>query len=124
MIDEVKLDQTSLERTSIKIEEAREHIRRENVRRYAFYTMLHTTDRILWRLEEMNRDGVRTLPATAREQIREQIQDLPPEVLAVFDDSDQTQAVLDSIFEMQERLFKWRNPQGELDDDDLERLAG
>lgn len=124
MIDEVSLDQTSLERTNIKIEEAREHIRRENARRYAFYTMLHTSDRILWRLEEMNRDGIRTLPATARRQIREQIADLPPEVLEAFDDSDQTQAVLDSIFEMQERLFKWRNPQVELDDDDLERLAG
>jgi division protein CdvB (Snf7/Vps24/ESCRT-III family) len=124
MIDEVKLDQTSLERTSIKIEEARARIQRENARRYAFYSMLHTTDRILWRLEEMNRDGIRTLPATARRQIREQIQELPAEALAVFDDSDQTQAVLDSIFDMQERLFKWRNPQVELDDDDLERLAG
>jgi hypothetical protein len=72
----------------------------------------------------MNRDGIRTLPQTAREQIREQIQDLPAEVLEVFDDSEQTQAVLDSIFDMQERLFKWRNPQVELDEDDLERLAG
>jgi hypothetical protein len=124
MIDQVNLDQTSLERTSRKIEEARESIERENVRRYSFYTMLHTTDRILWRLEEMNRDGIRALPQTARQQIREQIQDLPAEVLEAFDDSEQTQAVLDSIFDMQERLFKWRNPQVELDEDDLERLAG
>jgi L-rhamnose mutarotase len=114
-----------IDQTSLKIEEMRETIRRDNVRRYAFYTMLHTTDRILWRLEEMNRDGVNTLPAEARAQIQEQLADLPSDVVEAYQDSDQVQTVLDSIFDMQERLFQWRNPQWDHDEEDgLERLAG
>jgi hypothetical protein len=113
-----------IDETSLKIEEMRETIRQNNVRRYAFHTMLHTTDRILWRLEEMNRDGVRTVPAGARKQIGEQLQDLPQEIAELYLDSSETQVVLDSIFEMQEALFKWRDPDAAADDEDLERLAG
>jgi hypothetical protein len=113
-----------IDQTSLMIEETRETIRQNNVRRYAFYTMLHTTDRILWRLEEMNRDGMKTLSAKARSQIREQLEELPQEIVNLYQDSSETQVVLDSIFDMQEALFKWRDPQATGDEEDLERLAG
>lgn len=115
-----------IDRTSATIEDMRAGIARDNARRYAFYSMLHTTDRILWRLEEMNRDGLRRLDAAQRRHIRRVFECLPSDVMRVFRDSDQVQVVLDSIFDMQERLFKWRNPQwaAGADHEDFERLAG
>lgn len=113
-----------IDETNLKIGEMRERIEQANTRRYAFYTMLHTTDRILWRLEEMNRDGEKTLTAGERAEIGRKFSELPSRVLEVFQDSDQVQTVLDSIFEMQERLFRWRDPEWDHNDDDLERLAG
>ncbi|MGH7910640.1 MAG: hypothetical protein ACREOV_02850 [Candidatus Dormibacteraceae bacterium] len=115
-----------IDRTSATIEDMRAGIARDNARRYAFYTMLHTTDRILWRLEEMNRDGLRKLDAAQRRHIRRVFQTLPSDVLRVFRDSDQVQVVLDSIFDMQERLFKWRDPHWSVgaDQGGFERLAG
>src|SRR5919108_5431812 len=88
-----------------------EQIRGKNDRRYAFYRMLHATDRVLWRLEEMNRDGEKTIPEDMRERIREALTELPVSCIEVFRDSDQVQEVLDSLFEVQDRLFRWRDPQ-------------
>lgn len=114
-----------IDQTNTRIEEMRDSIQRSNARRYAFYMMLHTTDRVLWRLEEMNRDGMRALTDEARAQIRGQFRELPADVLDVFRDSAHVQVVLDSIFEMQERLFKWRDPSWDVEEeDDLGRLAG
>lgn len=116
-----------IDRTSATIEDMEAGIARANTRRYAFYTMLHTTDRILWRLEEMNRDGLRKLNAGQRRYIRRVFECLPSDVIRAFRDSDQVQVVLDSIFDMQERLFKWRDPKWSVgaDPEDLERrLAG
>ena len=115
-----------IDRTSATIEDMEAGIARANARRYAFYTMLNTTDRILWRLEEMNRDGLRKLNAAQRRYIRRAFECLPCDVIRVFRDSDQVQVVLDSIFDMQERLFKWRDPKWSVgaDKEDLERLAG
>ncbi|MDR0360726.1 MAG: hypothetical protein LBJ87_14855 [bacterium] len=117
-----------IEGTNLTIGEMRESIALDNARRYIFYTMLHRTDRILWRLEEMNRDGVRKLDREQRAHIRQEFEQLPTPVLRAFRDSDRVQVVLDSVFEMQERLFKWRNPKWSVgeegEEDDLERLAG
>ena len=114
-----------IDRTSVTIEDMRAGIARDNARRYAFYSMLHTTDRILWRLEEMNRDGLRTLSEPQRRRIRQVFNALPSEVGGAYRDSEQVQVVLDSIFDMQERLFKWRDPKWAVgpDADDMERLA-
>ncbi|MFZ0218308.1 MAG: hypothetical protein WAM30_20415 [Candidatus Dormiibacterota bacterium] len=114
-----------IDRTSVTIEDMRAGIARDNARRYAFYTMLRTTDRILWRLEEMNRDGLRCLSSAQRRHIKQTLSGLPSDVGRAYRDSDQVQVVLDSIFDMQERLFKWRDPKWSLnaDVDDLERLA-
>ena len=49
-----------IDRTSTRIEQQETALRRHNRRRYAFQRMLEATDRVLWRLEEMNRDGTLT----------------------------------------------------------------
>jgi hypothetical protein len=113
-----------IDETNLAIEELEEEIRRENDRRYAFYRMLSATDRVLWRLEELNRDGSKTIPDDMRLRMRESLNELPSACIEVLRDSDHVQEVLDSIFEVQERLFRWRDPQRLAEDEEeLERLA-
>src|ERR1700716_2094911 len=107
-----------IDETNLAIEELEEEIRRENDRRYAFYRMLSATDRVLWRLEELNRDGVKTIPGDMRTRMRGSLTELPCSCVEVFRDSDQVQEVLDSVFEVQERLFRWRDPQRISDDEE------
>jgi hypothetical protein len=90
--------------------ELEEEIRRENDRRYAFLRMLDATDRALGRLEEMNRDGVKWISEAERGRLREVLDGLPSACLEVLSDSDRVQEVLDSVFEVQERLFRLRDP--------------
>ena len=85
-------------------------LRRENRRRYAFHRMLESTDRLLWRIEEMNRDGIKTVPMRLRAQIREVGESMPSRIGEGLRDSGQVQDTLDSLFEVQERLFRWRYP--------------
>ncbi len=108
-----------IDRTNLDIEQLQEEIERENQRRYAFQRMLRATDAVLWRLEEMNRDGVKTLTPEQRSEIRSALSELPEHCLEVFRDSESLQAVLDSIFDVQERLFKSRFPEYESDEDEL-----
>jgi hypothetical protein len=100
-----------IDETNLAIEELEEEIRRENDRRYAFYRMLNATDRVLWRLEELNRDGIKMIPCDMRGRMRESLTELPNACMEVYRDSEQVQEVLDSVFEVQERLFRWRDPQ-------------
>ena len=113
-----------IDETNLAIEELEEEIRRENDRRYAFYRMLNATDRVLWRLEELNRDGIKVVPGDMRGRMRESLTELPASCLEIFRDSTHVQEVLDSVFEVQERLFRWRDPQRSSDDEEeLERVA-
>jgi len=50
-----------IDHTSTRIERRRRPSDRQNRRRYAFQRMLEATDRVLWELEEMNRDGVKNV---------------------------------------------------------------
>lgn len=114
-----------IDETNVAIGELEDQIRRDNDRRYAFYRMLHATDRVLWRLEEMNRDGSKTIPDDTRMRIRESLDELPGPCIEAYRDSEQVQEVLDSLFEVQDRLFRWRDPQRVADEEDeLDRLAG
>ena len=99
-----------IDHTNSRIEHDERLLRRENRRRYAFLRMLRATDRVLWRLEEMNRDGVRTVPKRVRVEIREVVGTMPIRVAEPLRDSGQVQDTLDSMFEVQERLFRWRYP--------------
>ena len=112
-----------IDETNLAIEELEEEIRRENDRRYAFYRMLNATDRVLWRLEELNRDGIKMMPGDMRGRMRGSLTELPNACMEVFRDSDHVQEVLDSVFEVQERLFRWRDPQRLEDEEELERVA-
>ena len=102
-----------IDHTSSRIEQQHAALRRENRRRYAFYRMLEATDRVLWRLEEMNRDGVKTVPKPVRAELREVVGTMPTHVGEPLRDTGQVQDTLDSLFEVQERLFRWRYPDWE-----------
>lgn len=112
-----------IDETNLTIEQMQDDIDRENSRRYAFQRMLKATDRVLWRLEVLNRDGVKTLDPDQRGEIRDVIAELPQECVSVFRDSDHVQDVLDSVFDMQECLFRHRYPEYGLDEEE-ERQAG
>lgn len=99
-----------IDNTSTRIKEQETALRRQMRRRYAFQRLLEATDRLLWRLEEMNRDGVRTVPAPVRAELRELVETMPREVRTSLRDSGQVQDTLDCLFDVQERLFRWRHP--------------
>ena len=113
-----------IDRTNERIGRLRKEIERENNRRYAFQRMLRSTDRVLWKLEEMNRDGVREVAPDVHDEIRGAVADLPEDCQEVLRDSPAVQDLLDSIFEVQERLFKWRHPDFAFEEeDDRERAV-
>ena len=99
-----------IDHTSSRIEEQETTLRRQNRRRYAFQRMLDATDRVLCRLEEMNRDGVKTVPGAVRAEIRGVVGTMPTHVREPLRDGGQVQDTLDSLFEVQEQLFRWRYP--------------
>ena len=99
-----------IDHTSNRIEEEKTAVRRANRRRYAFHRMLLATDRMLWRLEEMNRDGVKAVPQRVRAELRGLVEAMPVTVGATLRETDRVQDALDSLFEVQERLFRWRFP--------------
>lgn len=109
-----------IDRTSNHIEEAGRAVRRSNRRRYAFHRMLQATDRVLWRLEEMNRDGVKSVPAPVRAELRTVAGAMPDHVREPLRDTGKVQDTLDSVFEVQERLLRWRYPDWEDWDPDEE----
>lgn len=99
-----------IDRTSARIEEHERRLRSLNRRRYAFQRLLASTDRLLWRLEEMNRDGVSRVPARVRAEVKEAAEAMPAHVREPLRDTGQVQDTLDSLFDVQERLFRWRYP--------------
>jgi hypothetical protein len=109
-----------IDHTSLRIEQQETALRRQNRRRYAFQRMLEATDRVLWRLEEMNRDGVRTIPTTFRTELREVVGRMPQNIRAHLREDGLVQDAIDKLFEVQERLFRWRFP--DWDDSDPDEL--
>jgi hypothetical protein len=99
-----------IDHTSNRIEEHQAAIGRANRRRYAFHRMLLATDRLLWHIEELNRDGVKVMPRPVRAALRELGEMLPPQARECLRDTGEVQAALDCLFEVQEQLFRWRFP--------------
>jgi hypothetical protein len=99
-----------IDHTSTRIEQQETALRRQNRRRYAFQRMLEATDRVLWQLEEMNRDGVKTVPAPLRAELHDVVQAMPGHIREPMRPDGHVQDTLDCLFEVQERLFKWRFP--------------
>jgi len=99
-----------IDHTSSRIEAQQTALRRQNRRRYAFQRMLEATDRVLWQLEEMNRDGVKNVPAQVRAELRVVVEHMPGHIREPLREDGPVQDTLDSLFEVQERLFRWRFP--------------
>ena len=99
-----------IDHTSIRIEQQESALRRQNKRRCAFQRMLEATDRVLWQLEEMNRDGVKSVPGPLRAELRGVVEAMPRHLRAPLREDGPVQDALDSLFEVQERLFRWRFP--------------
>jgi hypothetical protein len=99
-----------IDHTNSRIEEYEARLRRANRRRYAFHRMLEATDRLLWRLEELNRDGIKAVPRRARAELRDVAATMPQGIADKLRDTGAVQDTLDSLFEMQEQLFRWRFP--------------
>ena len=115
-----------IDRTNFAIVEMEEESRQDRLRRTAFYDMLHATDRVLWKLEEMNRDGVERVPERMRSQIRDALEPMPESVRGRLRDTAAVQEMLDSVFDVQEGLFRWRHPgsaAGDGDEEDLDRAS-
>lgn len=113
-----------IDRTNTAIEEMEEEIRRENERRYGFYRNLQATDRVLWRLEELNRDGVKEIPEPEREEFLSALNELPDSCRELYDQGNAVQSVLDSLFDVQQCLFHRRDPRWSYDEDDeLDRAS-
>ena len=111
-----------IDHTNGRIAEQDKELRRRNRRRYAFQRMLEATDRVLWRLEELNRDGVTSVPRRVRVEVREVVSTMPAVARDALRDRGQVQDTLDSLFEVQERLLRWRYP--EWQDFDPDELGG
>jgi hypothetical protein len=99
-----------IDRTNDRIAEQEKEVRKRNRRRYAFQRMLEATDRVLWRLEELNRDGVTRVPKRVRMEVREVVSTMPALARDALRDGGKVQDTLDSVFEVQERLLRWRYP--------------
>ncbi|HEV2141091.1 MAG TPA: hypothetical protein VGT01_07845 [Candidatus Dormibacteraeota bacterium] len=112
-----------IDHTSSRIEQGETAVRRRNLRRYAFQRLLEATDRVLWRLEEMNRDGVKNVPKLVRAELRAVASTMPSHVREPLRDTGHVQDTLDSVFEVQERLFRWRFPDWHDWDPDSEDVA-
>ena len=112
-----------IDHTSSRIQQGETAVRRQNLRRYAFQRILEATDRLLWRLEEMNRDGVKNVPKRVRAELRAIAGTMPSRVREPLRDTGHVQDTLDSVFEVQERLFRWRFPDWHDWDPDSEDVA-
>src|SRR2546428_11110854 len=110
-----------IDHTSTRIEQQESALRRQNRRRYAFQRMLDATDRVLWQLEEMNRDGVKNVPAPLRAELREAVDLMPDQVREPLRDTGRVQDKLESLFEGQGRRFRWGLPDmGDNESDDVD----
>src|SRR5260370_31975218 len=97
-----------IDHTSTRIEQQETALRRQNRRRDAFQRMLEATDRVLWQLEEMNRDGVKTVPAPVRTEMREPVELMPSHVREPLNDSRHVHDALDRRFEIPDRPCRRR----------------
>src|SRR5258707_7808379 len=99
-----------IDHTSTRIEQQETALRRQNRRRYAFQRMLEATDRVLWQLEEMNRDGVKNVPPVLRAELKVADRPMPRHVLEPLRTGGAPEEMPDPPVEVQERAFRWGVP--------------
>jgi hypothetical protein len=101
----------SLSGASLAVATAREEVAQANERRYRFPTWVAATDRCLWLLEGLNLADVATVPHWRLVEVRRLLATLPREYRPGFADGVRTQAALDAVFDVQELLFRLREPE-------------
>ena len=109
-----------IDQTSARIGQATADLRRRKARQARFDRLLRLTDVVLWQLEEMNRDGVAHVPDRHQAAIVDKLAEMPESLRRMYRAEGPVQLALDSLFEMQQALFKARHP--EFDYGDLDEL--
>ena len=109
-----------IDQTSVRIGQATDELRRRRAREQKFDRLLRLTDVVLWQLEEMNRDGVADVPDRRQAAIVDRLAEMPASLRGMYCADGSVQSALDSLFEMQQALFKARHP--EFDYGDTEEL--
>ena len=107
-----------IDQTTSRILAARAANQRRKEQSERFERLVALTDTVLWQLEEMNRDGIAVVPDRSRQVIATKIADLPNWLRGMYCGDGSVQAALDSLFEMQEAIFKARHPEFDFGDGD------
>lgn len=107
------IDQTTARIFKAKVENHQRKQRTERLNR-----LIALTDKVLWQLEEMNRDGLATLPHRSRKVIEEKVGEMPEWLRRMYCDDGSVQGALDSLFEMQQAIFKARHPEFDFGEND------
>jgi hypothetical protein len=105
-----------IDQTNSRIEEASAELRRRKARALKFDRLLRVTDVVLWQLEEMNRDGLSVVPGRRQEAIFEKLEEVPEPLRQMYCASGSVQGALDSLFEIQQALFRARHPENDYGD--------
>ena len=108
-----------IDQTNVRIGQATAELRRRKAREQKFDRLLKLTDVVLWQLEEMNRDGVSSVPDRRQAAIVDKLAGMPESLRRLYCSDGSVQCALDSLFEMQQALFKARHPEfdyGETDE--------
>lgn len=108
-----------IDQTNLRIGQATAELRRRKAREQKFDRLLRLTDVVLWQLEEMNRDGVAHVSDRRQAAIADRLAEMPESLRRMYVADGSVQSALDSLFEMQQALFKARHPEfdyGELDE--------
>ena len=108
-----------IDQTNVRIGEATAELRRRKAREQKFDRLLRLTDVVLWQLEEMNRDGYTSVPGRSQAAIVDKLAAMPESLRRLYCADGSVQSALDSLFEMQQALFKARHPEydyGEVDE--------
>jgi hypothetical protein len=108
-----------IDQTNLRIGQATAELRRRKAREQKFDRLLLLTDVVLWQLEEMNRDGVAHVPDRRQAAIADKLAKMPESLRRLYCADGSVQGALDSLFDMQQALFKARHPEfdyGELDE--------
>jgi hypothetical protein len=100
-----------IDQTSARIGQARAELRRRKAQQERFDRLLRLTDVVLWQLEEMNRDGVASVPDRRQAAIVDRLAQMPESLRRIYCAEGPVQLALDSLFEMQQALFKARHPE-------------
>ena len=100
-----------IEQTNLRIGQATAELRRRKAREQKFDRLLRLTDVVLWQLEEMNRDGVAHVSDRRQAAIADRLAKMPESLRRMYCADGSVQCALDSLFEMQQALFKARHPE-------------